>query len=362
MVRQNILEIEPYIPGKPIEEVEKEIGPREWAKLASNENVLGPSPKAVEAMRAALGQVHFYPDGSFLRLRAALAGRLGVPMEAIICGDGSDEVLKLLAEAFLHEGEEAVLPTPSFVTYRYVVQLMGAKALEVPLKDGAMNLEGMAAAVNPKTKLIVLCNPNNPTGGIVSREKLRSFLAGLPTGVLVVCDEAYFEYADDPDYPDGVDLVREGFPCLVTRTFSKIYGLAGLRIGYGVGNPDLVRCLYQVKQAFPVNLLAQEAAIAALEDVEHLEASRRLNREGKEYLYGELNRLGLAFQRTQANFILVEVNRDGQEVFRGLLAEGMIVRPTHAFGLPKSIRVTIGTAEQNRRFMAALEKVLAFGG
>ncbi len=362
MVRRNILAIEPYIPGKPIEEVEKEIGPRDWAKLASNENVLGPSPRAVEAMRATLARVHFYPDGSSLRLRETLAGRLNVPVEAVICGNGSDEVLKLLAEAFLREGEEAVLPTPSFVTYRYAAQLMGARTVEVPLKDGAMDLDAMVAAVNPETKLVILCNPNNPTGGIVSREKLRSFLTALPPGVLAVCDEAYCEYADDPEYPNGIDLVREGFPCLVTRTFSKIHGLAGLRVGYGVGPPALVRYLEQVKQAFPVNLLAQEAALAALDDVGHVEASRRLNLEGKEYLYGELNRLGLSFQRTQANFILVDVARDGQEVFQELLAEGIIVRPTRAFGLPNSIRVTIGTPEQNRRFVLAMEKVLADGG
>lgn len=356
LARPAVLDIRPYEPGKPLEEVRRELGLRDLVKLASNENPLGPSPLAVAAVRRAAGEIHRYPDPVCHRLTLALAERLGVEPSWIVCGNGADDLIRLAAEAFLDPGDEAVFADPSFITYRYAVQLMNARSVAVPLEGFTLDLERMAEAVSPRTKLIFVCNPNNPTGTAVGRAALERLLERLPEGVLVVLDEAYREYVADPDYPDGLDYVRRGHPVLVLRTFSKIHALAGLRIGYGVAAPELIEVLRRPRQPFPVNALAQEAALASLEDTAHLARGRENNDAGKEFLYRSLEERGIAYVPTQANFLLVRVD-DSRAAFRSLLRRGVIVRPADAFGLSGFLRVTIGLPAENRRFVEALAEV-----
>jgi histidinol-phosphate aminotransferase len=347
----------PYQPGKPIEEVEREYGIRDSIKLASNENPLGPSPRAVAALAAAVHDVHRYPDGSGFALKNKLAAKLGIGADQVILGNGSNEVLELVARTFLRPGTEAVMSAQAFVVYASVVQAAAAIPRTVPLRDLTHDLDGILAAVRPSTRIVFLGNPNNPTGTIYRRPAFERFLRAIRRDVVVVADDAYAEYADDPEYPD---TLRDQHPerLLVTlRTFSKIYGLAGLRIGYGVAPAPVISQLERVRQPFNVNSLAQAAALAALDDDEHLERSRRANAEGKQFLQTEFGRLGLDFCPTQANFLLVRVG-DGAAVTERLLREGVIVRPMGIYGFADAIRVTIGTAAENQRFVAALEKVL----
>lgn len=356
--RPQIMAIKPYVPGKPIEEVERELGISDVIKLASNENPLGPSPLAVEAMKKALDNVHRYPDGNCFYLKQALARFWGVTPDHLFVGNGSDEIIKLIAEAFLSEGEEAVMGHPSFSEYDFAVKIMGGQSVFVPLKNNTYDLEAMAKAVTEKTKLVFVCNPNNPTGTIVKKAEVDKLLAALPDHVITVIDEAYYEYVGDSDYPDSLEYVRANKNVIVLRTFSKIYGLAGLRVGYGIAKPELVSLLMRVREPFNVNLLGQAAAIAALEDREHVERSRRANEEGKEYLYREFERMGLAYAPTETNFIWLVIRADCRKVFNKLLKRGVIVRTGDIFDAPDVIRVTIGTMEQNRRFIVNLEEVL----
>ncbi|RPF43017.1 histidinol-phosphate aminotransferase [Thermodesulfitimonas autotrophica] len=346
-----------YQPGKPIEEVKRELGLEDIVKLASNENPLGPSPRAMAAVAAAVSQMNFYPDGSAYRLRAALAARLGVEFDAVIVGNGSNELVQMLSLALLEPGDEVVMPVPTFPRYEPLARLMGAVPVEVPLKDFRIDIEAMAARVGPKTKMIYLCNPNNPTGTIATRQEVDWLLERLDPAVLVVFDEAYFEYVTHPDYPDGLDYYRRGYNVMVLRTFSKMYGLAGLRVGYGVGSPRLVGYLNRVREPFNVNALAQEAALAALEDEEFVTLTKKTNEEGKRFLYQAFGARGIPYVPTEANFIFFDAGRDERVIFRRMLAEGVIIRG--GFGYPTHLRVTIGTAAQNARFVAAIEKVLA---
>lgn len=357
--RDTIMAIEPYVPGKPIDEVKRELGLSYVIKLASNENPLGPSVKAQEAVREWAAQMHLYPDGSAFALRKALAEKLGVAPEQLVFGTGSDEVIRLLAEAFLSPGDEVIMAQPTFSVYRSVSLLMGASPVEVPLKGYTHDLPAMAAAVTPRTKMVFVCNPNNPTGTMVTAQQVREFLKALPSSVLVVFDEAYFEYVDDRQYPNSLEFIGgDGPSVVVLRTFSKVYGLAGARIGYGVGDPEIIALLNRVREPFNTNAVAQVAALAALSDQEHLQASIQVVRDGKQYLYQEFDRMGLSYVPSHTNFILVEVGRDSQEVFRRLLAKGVIVRTGDIFGYPTKLRVTIGTAKENRRFITALGEVL----
>jgi len=360
ILRDNIDKLAVYQPGKPIEEVQRELGLEEVIKLASNENPLGPSPRAVEAIKKAALNSNLYPDGSCYRLRHALADFLGVDDDMILIGNGSNEIIQLLSLTFINPGDETIMPVPSFPRYEPLTRLMNGIPHEVKLKDFEnglkMDLSAMASYINEKTKIIYICNPNNPTGVIASKKELDDFLAKVPPGTLVVFDEAYCEYVDDEDYPNGLDYLASGRNVIVLRTFSKIYGLAGLRVGYGVGRPDVIAYLNRVREPFNVNAVAQEAALAALEDREYVQKVREVNREGKEYLYAGFDRLRLQYVPTQANFIFVNVERDEKEIFEKLLRKGIIVRG--GFGYRTWLRVTIGTLEQNKTLLAALEEVL----
>ncbi|MGE5551107.1 MAG: histidinol-phosphate transaminase [Bacteroidota bacterium] len=360
LARPAVFAIPPYTPGKPVEEVQRELGLTDVVKLASNENPLGPSPKAMAALAASTAQASVYPDAGAMELREAIGAGLGVPASQIIVGNGSDEIIKLAAEALLGPGDEAVICEPTFSEYLYAVQLMGATPVRIR-SEGGQDPDAILAAITRRTKVVFLCNPNNPTGTMITREEFSSFLGRLPGNVLAVCDAAYQEYVASPEYPEPIDYLRDGAPVLVLRTFSKIFGLAGLRVGYGVGPQGLIDLLYRVKEPFNVNRPAQLAALAALDDHEHVARSRAVNAEGKEQLYAGLSALGLSFLPTQTNFILVDLRREAQDVFRGLLRLGVIVRPAGSFGLPERIRVTVGTAEQNARFLAALDVVLGGG-
>jgi histidinol-phosphate aminotransferase len=351
----------PYQPGRPIEEVEREYGVRDSIKLASNENPLGPSPKAVAALRQALSGVHRYPDGGGFYLKKKLAARLGVGADQVSLGNGSNEILELLARSFLRPGQDAVMSEQAFVVYASVVQAAAGIPRAVALKDFTHDLEAILAAVRKSTRLVFLGNPNNPTGTIYRREAFERFLERIPRDVVVVADDAYAEYVEDPGYPRTLDYLAPDRLLVALRTFSKIYGLAGLRIGYGVGPVEIVAALERIRQPFNVNSLAQVAALAALDDHEHVERSRKANREGIRFLEGEFGRLGLAFVPSQANFVLVRVG-DGAAVGDVLLRDGVIVRPVAGYGFPEYVRVTVGTAEENRRFVSALEKALAGGG
>jgi len=347
----------PYQPGKPIEEVEREYGIRDSIKLASNENPLGPSPRAVAAIARALNDTHRYHDGGGFYLKRALAEKLGVGADQVALGNGSNEILELVARTFLRPGEDAVMSEQAFVVYASVVQAAAGIARAVPLRDFTHDLDAIAAAVRKSTRLVFLGNPNNPTGTIYRRDAFERLLGRLPRDVVVVADDAYAEYVVDPEYPRTLDYVGADRLIVTLRTFSKIYGLAGLRIGYGIGPAEVIAALERIRQPFNVNSLAQIGALAALEDQEHVERSRRTNREGMQFLDDAFSRMGLARVPSQANFVLVHVG-DGARVYEGLLRQGVIVRPMTGYGFPQHVRVTVGTAEENRRFVTALERVL----
>jgi histidinol-phosphate aminotransferase len=357
-------ELQPYPPGKPIEEVEREYGVVDSIKLASNENPLGPSPKAIAALRDGAADVHLYPDGGAFYLRRALGDKLGVPPDWLLFGNGSNELIDLAARAFVGEGDEAVVAEHAFVIYAMAMQAQGGRARVVPARRYGHDLEAMAAAVTDRTRLVFLANPNNPTGTMFGEDEWRRFLAAVPPDVVVVLDEAYAEYVDDPDYPRSIAALREigdERPLLVLRTFSKIYGLAGLRIGFAVGHPQLLDVLNRLRAPFNVNLLAQRAALAALADDEHLERTRQVNRAGMRQLGAGLRALGLDVVPSCANFLLVNVAPLGPvaAIYEELLRRGVIVRPVGVYGLPEHIRVTIGTEAENRRFLAALGEIAA---
>lgn len=347
----------PYEPGKPIEEVEREYGIANSVKLASNENPLGPSPKAVAALRERLEQLHLYPDGDCFYLKRGLAHKLGIAPESLIFGNGSNEIIELAARTFMRPGDEAVMSEQAFVVYQLIVQAVGGKGKAVPLRDYTHDLAALADAISPQTRLVFLANPNNPTGTIFRRPDWEKFLARVSRDVLLIVDEAYFEYVADPDYPDSLAYHQAERAILTLRTFSKLYGLAGLRIGYGVGPKEVIAMMHRVRQPFNVNAAAQWAALAALDDAEHVRRSLAVNREGLAYLAREFERLGLEYVPSQGNFVLVRVGK-GQEVFEQLLRQGVIVRPMGGYRFPEHVRITVGTRADNERFVAALEKIL----
>jgi len=357
-VSENIKSLVPYPPGKPIEELERELGITGSIKLASNENPLGPSHKAVEAVSRALMGLNRYPDGSCYYLKEKLSGLLKVPHEMITFGNGSNEIIELLVRAYLRPGDEAIMGSPSFAVYPIAVKAVGGVAVEVPLKDMRHDLPAMAAKITEKTRLIFIANPNNPTGTMVSGEEFRGFMKSVPDNVIVCMDEAYYEFVDSEDFPDSLAYVKDGAPVLVLRTFSKIYGLAGLRVGYGVAPAEIMDYMNRVRQPFNVNSLAQVAALAALDDSSHLERTRQNNAEGLKFLVEGLTELGFECVDTHANFFLVKVG-DGKLVYDGLLKKGVIVRPMASYNLPEYIRVTVGLPEENRRFLKSFREVTA---
>lgn len=353
-IHPDIASLSPYVPGKPIEELQRELGLARVIKLASNENPLGPSPKALAALVGGHDSLHRYPDGGAYRLRQALADRWKVSLDHIILGNGSDEVLGLLARTFLAPGDEAVMADQTFVIYKMEVTAAHGKAVIVPLVNWTHDLDGMANAITPKTRLVFLCNPNNPTGTMVAADAVARFMAKVPDDVVVVFDEAYLEYVCDPHFPDSLQYVTQGRNAIVLRTFSKIYGLAGLRIGYGITTPEITNCLNRVRPPFNANTLAQRAALAALGDDEHVTKSRAVNAAGMQQLERGLRALGFAAIPSQANFVYFDVKRDGRRVFDALLREGVIVR--HIEGT--MLRVTIGQPDENDAFLASLKNVL----
>ena len=356
--RPEVFSLKPYSPGKPVEEVERELGITGVIKLASNENPLGPSPLAVARVEAALKKLNMYPDGAYYYLRQALSRHYRLSEDAFLVGNGSDELLRLITETFVNPGDEVLYGVPSFSEYGFMALVMGGKCVEVPVKDMRFDLPAMREKITDRTKIVYICNPNNPTGSIVGRSETDEFMKSIPEDVLVVFDEAYFEYVTDQDYVSGLEYLAQGKNVIVLRTFSKIYGLAGLRIGYGITTPEIAGAVNRVREPFNVNLLAQTAAVGALEDKEHLQKSRELNIIGRDYLYQEFSRMGLPYVPTEANFIFVDVKRECRPLFNALLKEGVIVRTGDIFGFPTYIRVTIGKPEENQRFIAALQKVL----
>jgi len=353
-VHPDIQSLSPYVPGKPIDELQRELGLTRVIKLASNENPLGPSPKAVAALAGGSDTLHRYPDGGAFRLRQALADRWKVTSDHVILGNGSDEILGLLARTFLAPGDEAVMADHTFVIYKMEVTAAHGKPVVVPLMKWTHDLDAMARAITPRTRLLFLCNPNNPTGTMVSSEAVQRLMAKVPDDVVVVFDEAYLEYVRDPQFPDTIAYVKQGRHAVVLRTFSKIYGLAGLRIGYGIATPEINNFLNRVRPPFNANSLAQRAALAALKDDEHVAKSRAANVAGMEQLLHGLGALGFAPIPSQANFLYFDVKRDGRQLFEALLREGIIVR--HIEGT--MLRVTIGRSDENTAFLEALGKVL----
>ena len=359
LVGENICRLKPYVPGKPIEEVEREFGITDIVKIASNENPLGPSPNALAAMRDALGKVGLYPDGSCFYLKHALARHWGVKDTELVIGNGSDELIRYIGVTFLTADDECIQGDPSFVRYESAAVLNNCGCVMVPLKDFTHDLDAMADRITDKTRLIFVANPNNPTGTAVGRKDVERFMSRLPKRVIAVFDEAYYEYVETPEFPRMLDYVRDGANLIVLRTFSKIYGLAGLRVGYGIARPEIIECLNQVREPFNVNSIAQVGALASLDDVEQVERSRRVNSEGKRYFYEQFVNMGLPCVPSEANFVFVDLKRDCRPVFTELLRRGVIVRTGDIFGYPTFIRVTMGTMDDNRRFIATLKEVLA---
>jgi len=347
-----------YEPGKPVEDVARELGlkPSDIIKLASNENPLGPSPKALAAMRLALERSHFYPDGGGYYLREAIAERNGFGIENVILGCGSNEIIEFVGHGFLKPDDEVITARHAFAVYKLMATLFGAKTIEVPDPGFAHDLDAMADAITPRTREIFVTNPNNPTGTLISQAEIDRFIDRVPPHVVIVFDEAYYEFLQEP--PDTLKFVREGRQnIIVLRTFSKIQGLANLRIGYGLGTPELIGVLQKTRQPFNVNGIAQEGALAGLQDDEHQRKTRELTWAGRDYLQREFADLGLEFVPSFANFVLVKVG-DGRALFKKLLQTGIIVRDMTSYDLPEWIRVSVGTMPQNERFIAELKKLL----
>jgi len=346
-----------YEPGKPIEETASKLGvhPDSIIKLASNENPLGASPKAIDAMRAALENAPLYPDGGSFYLREALATRLGFAPENIILGNGSNEVIEFLGHAFLHRGDDVITSEYAFIAYKLIATLFGACTIEARSPDYQQDLEAMLDAMTPKTRVIFIANPNNPTGALISQGKIDTFMSRLPENIIVVFDEAYFEFLDNP--PDTLQYVREDRNIVVLRTFSKIHGLAGLRIGYGIARSGLIAVLDKTRQPFNVNSIAHAGALAALKDEAHQHETKRVVDQGRAYLQEQFAAMKLHFMPGAANFIMVNVG-DGAAVFEKLLARKIIVRPLKSYQLPEWVRISVGTMEQNKQCIAALKEIL----
>ena len=358
LVRKNILNITPYIPGKPIEETQRQLGLKEVIKLASNENPFGVSPKAKEAIRRNLSKINRYPDGSGFYLKRKLARYLNVKPSNIVLGNGSDEIIDIIIKTFVEADENIITAKITFLEYEIISKVNGRRIIRVPLRNFKYDLKAMRKKVNKKTKLVFISNPNNPTGTYVNKYELKDFMNGLPPNILLVLDEAYDTFIDVDDFPLGLNYFANK-NVIVLKTFSKAYGLAGLRIGYAIARPEFSSYMERVRQPFNVNLLAQAAAKAALDDKEFLSETRKIILEGKYYLYDALQKLGLPYVPSVANFVLIDLGRDGRKIFRKMLKYGVIVRDMYQYGLKNFIRVTIGMPKENERFIKALKKVIS---
>jgi histidinol-phosphate aminotransferase len=359
LVAPYIETLKPYVPGKPIEETEREYGITGVVKLASNENPLGPSPLAIEAIEAAAQKINLYPDGSSYYLIRRLAQFLGIEPTEVFVGHGSNEIIELLIRTFTVPEDEALLCQGSFLMYKVALQSHGRPYVEVPMKSGyRYDLEAMAAHVSRKTRIVFLANPDNPTGTAFSRAELEAFLARMPPECLVVLDEAYFEYVDRPDYPNGMDYFRRMPNLVVLRTYSKIYGLAGVRLGYGIMQSQLTAYLHRTRMPFNLSSIAQVAGVAALDDVEHVRTTRETTHRGLRYLEEELPRLGITVPRSDANFVFAEFGRPAQPIYEALLQRGLITRPIPQYGFPNALRISVGLRAHNERLVVALKEIL----
>ncbi|MBT8370864.1 MAG: histidinol-phosphate transaminase [Deltaproteobacteria bacterium] len=353
-----ILSLEPYVAGKPLAELEREYGITNAIKLASNENPLGPSPLAARAIRQAIEKLHRYPNGGSYDLCQRISDRLNLKRENIVLGNGSDDIIAMLGQVLLQPGAEAILPQPAFLFYKIMISSCGAIPVGVPLKSHATDLDGMLDRISPQTRLIFLTNPHNPTGSLIAKKDFDSFIEDLPSNIVVVLDEAYIEFVRDTDYPNSAEYLQSEKTVVGLRTFSKAYGLAGIRIGYGLMPPFLTELLHRVRQPFNVNSLANVAAIAALDDKEFLASTLRLVHDELDFLYAGLDNLGIRYIKSQANFFLIQVGKNADVVFEDLLKLGVIVRSMTSYGYPDCVRVNIGLHAENVRLLESLAKVL----
>ncbi len=360
LAQPGVQKLSPYVPGKPVDELARELNmdPASIVKLASNENPLGPSPKALAAIRAELDELTRYPDGNGFALKTLLAERCGVTTAQVTLGNGSNDILELVARAYLAPGLNAVFSAHAFAVYPIATQAVGAQAKVVPAVNFGHDLPAMLTAIDANTRVVFIANPNNPTGTWFGKQALRDFLAAVPENVLVVLDEAYIEYADGDELPDGLDYLADHPSLLVSRTFSKAYGLASLRVGYGLSRPDVADVLNRVRQPFNVNSFALAAACAAFDDTEYLARSREINTAGMLQLQEGCRELDLSWIPSKANFLAIDFGRDTAAINQGLLREGVIVRPVAGYGMPNHLRVSIGLPAENARFLEALRKVL----
>jgi len=348
----------PYIPGKPIEEVERELGITGAVKLASNENPLGPSPLALGAIEESLTSISRYPDGDAFYLKHKISDRLGVHSEKLIFGNGSNDVIDIVARTFMKSGDEAIMGEYAFIVFPIVTKAVGASVVMSPMPNLTHDLKDMYSRITPRTRVVFIANPNNPTGTMVKIDELEWFLDRVPANIVVLIDEAYFEYVDGPEYPNSLNYLDLGKSIITVRTFSKIYGLAGLRLGFGISSQDIISNMHRVRQPFNVNNLAQLAALAALDDHDHLSRSRLVNKDGLLYLARELRKLKVQYIPSFTNFILIDLRRNPIPVYDSLLKEGVIVRPVGNYGLKTHLRVTVGLPEENEKFIWAIKKVL----
>ncbi len=358
LAQPGITELSPYQPGKPVEELERELGITDIIKLASNENPLGPSSVVTENISRQLTELARYPDGSAYQLKDKLQEKFGIDPSMVTVGNGSNDVLELVARVFLGPGLEAIVSEHSFVVYPLVTKSLGADLTVIPATDFGQDLKTTLATISERTRIVFIANPNNPTGTWLNKQSLLSFLDAVPEDVLVVLDEAYAEYVAEPDYPNGLELVSDYSNLIVTRTFSKAYGLAGLRIGYAVSHPAIADLMNRVRQPFNVNAMSLAAALVALDDEAHLQESIRVNNEGMKILTEACGQLGLDYIPSVGNFLTIDFGRDAMPIYEGLLREGVIVRPIGVYGMPNHLRVTIGLPEENARFVDSLQKVL----
>ncbi|MBL4936292.1 histidinol-phosphate transaminase [Clostridium sp. YIM B02515] len=357
-LRKEVLGLEMYVAGKPISEVKRELGLTEVIKLASNENPLGCSPKVKQALKETIEEASLYPDASNYELKMAIAKNIGVKTSQVFCGTGSDLLIRVICSTLLNPGDESIMAEVTFSRYDAGTKLMGGKSILVPMKDNGLDIDKMVDSITDKTKIIWLCNPNNPTGTIFRKDDLERIIDRIPENVIVIMDEAYIEYVTDKEYPDSIALLDKYPNMIILRTFSKAYGLAGLRCGYGIANENMVKYFNTVAGPFDVNLFAQKAAVAALQDKEYLRTVQDTNKAGKDYLYEEFKKLGLEYIETNANFIMVSSKIDDKILFNELLRKGIIIRPGYLLGMPGWLRVTIGTNKQNEQFVKALKEIL----
>ncbi|MFH1191753.1 MAG: histidinol-phosphate transaminase [Candidatus Omnitrophota bacterium] len=361
LVRKSVFAVSPYVPGKPIEETKRQLGLKQVIKLASNENSWGPSPKAVSAIKRFLSGINRYPDARGFYLKKSLAKLFGLVPENFVLGNGSDELIDVVIKTFMEADENIVTSEGTFLEYEIIAQINGRKVKKAPLRYFRYDLGAMLKLVDKKTKLVFIANPNNPTGTYVNKYEVAEFIKALPESVVVVFDEAYDAFIDVDDYPDSLSYLKNKKKIIILKTFSKAYGLAGLRLGYAMAAAELVTYMERIRQPFNVNLLAQVAGLAALEDKDFLKKTRRLTLEGKNFIYQKLAKMGLGYVPSVANFILIDVGKDSQKVFKSCLKFGVIVREMSQYGLANFIRVTIGTQKENQRFARVLRKVIGGG-